>query len=401
MGNSAAADELRVAIAAAGTGGHIYPALAIAHSLAARNPGARILFIGTRERMESRVIPAAGFELATISVRGLRGHQPLLRRMRGAWDLLCGRSLCQSLRVLRRHRPHVVIAMGGYISGPVMLAARLLKIPRMIVEQNQRPGFTTRTTTRMSMALCVPSPQSADYCRERFGPNLRIEATGNPVRREIIEASRDDARRALAFAPDRLGVVVIGGSIGSRAINTAFSTAIERLARDEAIARRVQVLHLTGSANRVRPDEQALAAAGLPYQAREYLDEVHLALAAADIIITRGGGTALAEITVRGIPAIVIPWSGAAGGEQEQNARPLAEAGAAIIIRDAELTPVLLAKMLREVIEDDERREAMARRSKALGRPDAAERVAAIAEEMARGISGSRAVNASPAQGEN
>ncbi len=375
-------EELRAAIAAAGTGGHVYPAIAIAQALIERHPGARILFIGTRERLEARVVPAAGFDLATISVRGLRGRQPFLRRVRSLLHLLSGRSLRQSLRVLRLHRPHVVIGMGGYVSGPVILAARLLGIPRMTVEQNQRPGFTTRATARMSQALCVPSQQSADHCRQLFGPKLRIEVTGNPVRRQIVEALREEARAALGLDPDRLAIVALGGSIGSRAVNEAVSGALERLARDEAIARRIQVLHLTGSRDPVRPDPQALAAAGLPYQAREYLDEMHLALAAADAIVTRGGGMTLAEIAVRGIPAIIIPWCGAAGGEQEQNARPLAEVGAAIIIRDAELNAGILAKMLREVIEDDERREAMARRCKALGRPDAAHKVAAIVEEL-------------------
>jgi len=376
-------EQLRVVIAAGGTGGHVYPGIATAQSLVARNPGARILFIGTRERMESRVVPASGFDLATISVRGLRGKQPLLRRARSLFDLVSARSLRQSLRVLRLHRPHVVVGMGGYVAGPVILAARLLRTPRMTVEQNQQPGFTSRLTARMSQVFCVVSQQSAERCRELFGERMRIEVTGNPVRREIIEAPREQARSALGLASHRLAVVATGGSIGSRGVNIAFSGALERLARAESIAGRIQVLHLTGRAHPTRPDEGALAAAGLPYQAREYMDDMHLALAAADIIVTRGGGTALAEITVRGVPAIVIPWSGAAGNEQEQNARPLAEAGAAIVIRDAELNPRSLAKMLREVIEDEERREAMARRSKALGRPDAAERVAAIIEDLA------------------
>ena len=376
-------DELRVAIAAAGTGGHVYPALAIARALVVRNPRARILFIGTRDHIESRVVPAAGFDFATIAVRGLRGRQPLLRRARGAWELLSGRSLRQSLRALRRHRPHVVVGMGGYVSGPVMVAARMLRLPRVTVEQNQRPGFTSRATARMSQVLCVVSQQSAEYCRELFGPKLRIEVTGNPVRREIIEASRAQALGAFGLAPDRLTVVVTGGSLGSGDINLAFCGALERLARDQAIARRIQVLHLTGSGQPAHPDEKLLAAAGLPYLAREYLDDMCFALAAADIIVTRAGGTALAEITVRGVPAIIIPWSGAAGAEQEQNARPLSEVGAAILIRDQDLNPGLLAKMLRELIEDDERREAMARRSKALGRPDAADKVAAIVEELA------------------
>lgn len=371
-------------IAAGGTGGHIYPAIAIAQSLTARNPGARILFIGTRERMESRIVPAAGYDFATIAVRGLRGKQPLLRRARSLWGLLSGRSLRHSRRILRLQRPQVVVGMGGYVSGPVILAARQLRIPRITVEQNQQPGFTSRVTARMSQALCVVSQQSAGYCRELFGERLRIEVTGSPIRREIVDTARDDALSALGLSPDRLTILVTGGSIGSPAINAAFSDAVQHLARDESIARRIQVLHLTGSRDPIDPDREVLAAAGLPYQAREYLDEMHLALAAADIIVTRGGGMALAEIAARGIPAIVIPWSGAAGNEQEQNARPLAEAGAAIMIHDADLTSGILAKMLREVIEDDERREAMARRSKALGRPDAADRVAAIVEELAR-----------------
>ena len=377
------AGELRVVIAAGGTGGHIYPAIAIAQALIARNPNARILFIGTRERMEARVVPAAGFDLATIAVRGLRGRQPLLRRARSVWSLLSGRSLRHSLRLLRMHRPNVVIGTGGYVSGPVILAARLLGVPRVTVVLDQSPGFTSRVTTRMSQALCVVSQQAAEHCRKLIGDRARIEVTGNPIRREIIETTREQALAALGLAPDRLTIVGTGGSLGSRALNTAFAGAVERLAADEAIARRIQILHLTGSSEPIRADEAALSSAGIPYQAREYLDEMHLAFAAADIVITRGGAMSLAEVTARGIPAIVIPWSEASGNEQEHNARPLAEVGAAIIIHDADLNAGVLARMLREVIEDDERREAMARRSKALGRPDAAERVAAVIEEVA------------------
>jgi UDP-N-acetylglucosamine--N-acetylmuramyl-(pentapeptide) pyrophosphoryl-undecaprenol N-acetylglucosamine transferase len=374
---------LRVVIAAGGTGGHVYPAIALAQRLAARNPGARILFVGTRARMEARVVPAAGFDLATISVRGLRGGQPLLRRALSLWGLLSGRSLRHSVRILRLHHPDVVIGMGGYVSGPVILAARLLRIPRITIEQNQRLGFTTRITARMSQVLCVPSQQAAEHCRELLGDRVRIEVTGNPIRREILETTREQARSALGLAPDRLAVVATGGSLGSPDLNAAFSGALERLAADQALARRIQAFHLTGSRDATHPDEAKLTAAGLPYQARAYLDEMHLALAAADIIVTRGGATALAELTARGLPAIVIPWSGAAGNEQEHNARSLAEVGAAILIHDADLNPGILAKMLRELIEDDERREAMARRSKALGRPDAAERVAAVVEDLA------------------
>jgi UDP-N-acetylglucosamine--N-acetylmuramyl-(pentapeptide) pyrophosphoryl-undecaprenol N-acetylglucosamine transferase len=382
-----ASQELRVVIAAGGTGGHIYPAIAIAQALVARHPGAKVLFIGTRERMESRVVPAAGFDLATIAVRGLRGRQRILRRARSFWGLLSGRSVRHSLRILRMHRPHVVVGMGGYVSGPVILAARLLRIPRITVEQNQRPGFTARLTAHMSQALCVPSPQAAENARRMMRDRARIEVTGNPVRREIIETASARARAALGLAPDRLTIVATGGSLGSPDLNAAFSGAVEILARDENIARRIQALHLTGERDPTHADADLLRRAGVPYHARTYLDEMHLALAAADIIVTRGGGTALAEIAARGVAAIIIPWSGAAGNEQEQNARPLAEAGAAIVIRDAELNAGLLAKMLRELVEDDERREAMARRSKAWGRPDAAERVAAIIEELA-GISG-------------
>jgi UDP-N-acetylglucosamine--N-acetylmuramyl-(pentapeptide) pyrophosphoryl-undecaprenol N-acetylglucosamine transferase len=383
MGVPPPAGELRVVIAAGGTGGHVYPAIALAQALMARDPGARILFIGTRERLEARVVPEAGFELATIPVQGLKGQQPLLRRLRSLWNLLSGRSVRHSLRIIREHRPQVVVGLGGYVSGPVIVAARMLGLPRITVEANLVPGFTSRHTGRMSQALCAPSERAAANARKAIGERVRIEVTGNPIRREIIETSREQARSALGLAPDRLTVFATGGSLGSPGVNAAFSGALERLAEDQAIANRIQAFHLTGTRDSTHPDETKLAATGLAYQARPYLDEMHLGLAAADIAVTRGGGMALAEITARGIPAIVIPWSGAAGNEQEENARPLAEAGAAIVIHDRELTPGLLAKMLRELIEDDERRETMARRSKALGHPDAAHRVAAIVEELA------------------
>jgi len=372
---------LRVVFAAGGTGGHVYPAIAIASRLRHLHPDAAVLFIGTRDRMEAEKVPAAGFDLATISVRGVAGRQPLLRRLGALARLAIGLPVWQSLATLRRFRPDVVVGTGGYVCGPVILAARLLGVPTMTVEQNELPGLTTRLVSRLvDVAGLVSEASAAGYARS--GRRQEVEVVGNPVRPEIITTTREAAAAALGLDPGLTTVVATGGSIGSLPVNRAFVGALEQLAAEGALAG-VQVLHLTGRENALRLEPDRVEALGLRYVAREYLDAMHNALAAADLLVTRAGGTALSEIAARGIAAIIIPWAGAAANHQEQNAAPFAQSDAGIVIRDDELTPERLAAAMERLLGDPAARDEMARRCRELGRPDAADRVIAIIERLA------------------
>jgi UDP-N-acetylglucosamine--N-acetylmuramyl-(pentapeptide) pyrophosphoryl-undecaprenol N-acetylglucosamine transferase len=371
---------LRVILAGGGTGGHVYPAIAIAARLRELQPNAAILFIGTSDRMEAQKVPAAGFDFAAISVRGVAGRQSPLRRARALGRLALGLPLWQSLRLLRRFRPDVVVGTGGYVCGPVILAARLLRVPTMTVEQNEVPGLTTRLVSRLvDVAALVSEGSAARYQRSR---RTRVEITGNPVRPEILAAKREAGAAALGLDAGLTTVFAFGGSIGSLPLNRAFVGALELLAAEGAL-RGVQVVHLTGRENAFRLGPSRVEALGLRYLPLEYLDAMHHAFAAADLVVTRAGGTTLAEIAARGLPAIIIPWSGAAANHQEQNAVSFAQSRAGSVIHDSELTPQRLAAEMKRLLADPAGRSEMARRCRELGRPAAADRVIAIIEELA------------------
>jgi UDP-N-acetylglucosamine--N-acetylmuramyl-(pentapeptide) pyrophosphoryl-undecaprenol N-acetylglucosamine transferase len=378
---------LRVIITGGGTGGHLYPGIAVAAHLRAAHPDAEVLFIGARGRMESDKVPRAGYRLVTIDVHGLAGSlaQGVARRLRSLAELALGLPLWQSAAIIRRFRADVVVGTGGYVCGPVLLAAWLLRVPGMVLDQNEHPGWTTRILAHFAQVVLLVSEASA----QRFRPvggwrsrRARIEAPGNPVRPELL-MPREAACRRLGLDPSRTVLLVTGGSLGSRAINRAFVEALPRLAETPGFRERAQIVHVTGRANPIRLDDGRAAALGLDYRALDYLDEMPAAVAAADLVVTRAGGTFLAEITARGVAAIVIPWAQSADEHQVENARRLAEAGAAVMIRDQDLDAESLGRAIAELVSNPDRRRAMAERARALGRPEAGARVVAWIEQLA------------------
>ncbi len=432
-----------------GTGGHLYPALALAERLRELHPASRILFIGTG-RLEATKVPAAGFAFKTISVRGLTGPWDLrsvLRKLQSAALLASGTPLWQSLLILRRFRPQVVVGTGGYVCGPVILAARLLGIPSLTVEQNIRPGLTSRLLARLVDAAALVSEESITYYPKprgifpklviaafrlrsgrrnlrnlRHPPSLKLRrtslrikevgaklvVTGNPIRREIVHATREEGRAAFGLSPDRLTLLVFGGSLGSARINRVFLESLETLADEHWFRTSVQIVHVVGRSSEFRvqsseSDNSQLTTANsqlsfakasesrlgeraqrarLRYQAHAYLDNLPLALAAADLAICRGGGTTIAELTARGLPAIIIPWGGAANNEQYFNSRPLSAAGGAIVMQEDELTTGRLTKELRDLLQNPAKLSKMAQASRALGKPEATEKIVALIEEL-------------------
>jgi UDP-N-acetylglucosamine--N-acetylmuramyl-(pentapeptide) pyrophosphoryl-undecaprenol N-acetylglucosamine transferase len=364
-------DEPQIVFAGGGTGGHLFPALAVAAELARRRPRVSIWFIGAERGLEQRLVPEAGYRLRTLRIRGLKGQRPLRRVVAAA---AAGWAVCRCLVWLAAARPGLVIGAGGYASGPAMLAARLLRLKTMVLEQNHYPGATNRWLAPRVDAVCVPSAAA----RERLGGVGVV--TGNPVRAEF---------KSIGDPPGApvLSLLVFGGSRGARSINRATFAALEELARLDPPPR---ICHQTGTEDAAAGEQAARSYPGNRYEALAFLDDMPARLAAADLAICRAGATTLAELTVAGRPAILVPYPHAADDHQRHNAETLEAAGAAIVIRDAELDGRRLAGRLRELDADRPRLRQMARAARGLGRPEATVAIADIADGLlaARGAQG-------------
>jgi len=341
-------------IAAGGTAGHVVPALAVAGAL--RALGAEVTFIGG-ERAESELVPVAGYELWKISVEGMSRTNPL----RAARAL--GRAALAVVRaraLLRELAPDAVMGGGGYVAGPVGLAAVTLRVPLVLSEADSHLGLTNRLLAHAARRVCLTFPMPG---REGVGGH-RYLVTGRPS--PPPQEDREGARARLGLTEGEVCVLVFGGSLGARSINQAAVGAFTDTA--------VRVLHVSG-----RRDYPELAARSLPdgYDLREYLDGEDFAdaLAAADLVVARAGGSVF-EIAAHGTPAILVPYPHASAGHQTANARWMADAGAAIVIPDGELNAPRLAQEVAALLADQERLAAMARASKGLARPNAAREIA-------------------------
>jgi UDP-N-acetylglucosamine--N-acetylmuramyl-(pentapeptide) pyrophosphoryl-undecaprenol N-acetylglucosamine transferase len=363
---------MRVIVTGGGTGGHIYPALAIAAGLAER--GAEILYIGTRAGMEARIVPAAGWEFRGISGRGLpRAPGLALLKAVGA----AGKALWETKRILRDFAPDLVVGTGGYVSGPVVLGAAFFGVPTAIHEQNALPGLTNRVLGRAARAVLLTFAESSVYCRSR-----RVHVTGLPVRPAVGVLTRAAGAAALGLDAERPVLLVTGGSRGALSLNKALLGLLPRLAARPD----VQLIWVTGSEG-YAPVRAEMEAAGITiapeWRLTPYLDEMPAALAAADICLTRAGAATLAELAAAGRPAILVPYPHAAGRHQEFNARAFANRGAALVISDRDLTPEVLWERVSALLADPARRADMGERAREVFPPDALRRIADILEEIA------------------
>jgi UDP-N-acetylglucosamine--N-acetylmuramyl-(pentapeptide) pyrophosphoryl-undecaprenol N-acetylglucosamine transferase len=356
----AAPQNSRIVIAAGGTAGHVVPALAVADALRAQ--GAEVTFIGG-ERAEAQLVPAAGYPLRRISITGLSRVNPLAAlRALGRAAIAFGHARA----LLRELRPDAVMGGGGYVSGPVGLAALTRRIPLVLTEADSHLGLANRALAPAARRVCLAFPIAG-----RSGPRYRL--TGRPI--PPPQSDRAGARARLGIAEGETCVLVFGGSLGARSVNLA---AIEAFA-----GAAFRVLHVSG-----RRDYQELAARPRPatYDLREYMDlgEFADALAAADLVVARAGGS-LFEIAAHGRPAILVPYPHAAADHQMANARWMAEAGAAVVVPDGELSAARLARETAALLADTQRLRALAAASSRLGRPAAAREVADELLAAARG----------------
>jgi UDP-N-acetylglucosamine--N-acetylmuramyl-(pentapeptide) pyrophosphoryl-undecaprenol N-acetylglucosamine transferase len=360
---------LRVVVAGGGTGGHLFPGIAVARELLRRMPDAQVTFAGTARGIESRVIPREGFALDLIRSAGLKGASPAALA-RGVLLLPLGG--LDAWRILGRRSPDVVIGVGGYSSGPVVLAAALRRIPTMLLEQNAVPGLTNRTLARVVDAAAVTFEETVTY----FG--RRGFVTGNPVRAEFLDVDGSGgAQTADGAAAPR--ILIFGGSQGAHAINMAMVEAAPKLA---AYPGGMAITHQTGERD-LADVRGGYRRAGLEARVEPFLFAMDREVKAADLVVSRAGATTLAELTAAGKPALLVPLPTAADDHQRRNADVLARAGAAEVIDQRMLTGIGLADRIIALAADAPRRTAMARAARALAKPDAARAIADKVLELA------------------
>lgn len=359
---------MRVIVTGGGTGGHIYPALAIAKGLLARDSETQILYVGVRDGMEARLVPEAGITFAGISGKGLPRSLSLntLKAIGNSF-----KALWETKKLLRQFHPDLVVGTGGYVSGPVVLTAALFNIPTLLHEQNALPGITNRILARFVRRVMVTFPESM----ERFGVKEKLELVGLPVRPEIGKVSRVVGAKHFKLRHDRLTLLVTGGSRGARTINQAMIEVLAHLAQRSDI----QVIWATGKDTYSETIEglkkRAIAWERPEWHVLEYLKDMSEALACADIFIGRAGAASLAELMVAGIPSLLIPYPYAAENHQEHNALALVKAGAAQMILDSELDGERLWKEVEGLIAQPSLLAIMGAAAETLGQPQALDKI--------------------------
>jgi UDP-N-acetylglucosamine--N-acetylmuramyl-(pentapeptide) pyrophosphoryl-undecaprenol N-acetylglucosamine transferase len=377
-----AADRpLRVLIAGGGTGGHLYPGIALAEEITA-TPGGEVLFVGTARGLESKLVPAAGFPLELMDVSGLKRTG-----LRAFWKgiVLLPRAFARSRQLLRRFRPDLVVGVGGYASGPLVFVAALTGYPTVIQEQNSRPGLTNRILGRLVRRVFVAFSEARGSFSSR-----KLRLTGNPVRRRFLE--KVAARATVADTASNQTVLVLGGSQGSHAINEMASSMAQVLKARGILPR---VIHQTGAAE---VDRMSLYYEALGYgkqvEVRAFIDDMPAALADASLVVARAGALTLAELAIMGRPAILIPLPTAADDHQTLNALEFERAGAAVLVPQYETTPPQLANVVQTLLGDPERLARMAKAMSGLARPNATQEIVAELRslvELARPRKGAQA----------
>ena len=366
-----------VVVTGGGTGGHVYPALAVAEELVRRGrPAGAVRFLGSARGMEAEMVPAAGYPIDLLPGRGfLRRVSWAALRQNARTALETVSALVRAIRILRRSRPAVVLGVGGYAAAPGVVAARILRIPVVVHEQNAAPGVVNRLAVALGAQAAVSIP----------GTRLRgAVCTGNPVRAAIatLGLGGSDGPAGSAGADGGFRVGVFGGSLGAGRINDAVLDLAARWAGRHDVA----IRHVTGRRDYQRCMERAPQppVGSLVYERTAYEDDMPGLYRWADVVITRAGAVTVAELAVAGEPALLVPLPGAPGDHQTANARALADAGAAVLVPDAECTAERLARELDALGADPVRRSAMGAAARRLARPDAAARVADLVEEAAR-----------------
>ncbi len=363
---------MKVIVSGGGTGGHIYPAITIVRAIRERVPEAEFLYVGTKHGLESDIVPKEGLPFVTVELQGFERHISLVNVKRAGMAMV---GVGRAMRIVKRFRPDVAIGTGGYVCGPILMAASLLGIPTLIQEQNVVPGITNRLLSHFVTRIAAGVPEAM-----RHFPAKKVVCTGNPIRKDVVTAGREEGLEAFGLDGSRRIVLVSGGSRGARSINQAMIGVLKEAADHPE----VQFLHVTGKLDYDDVIRQ-LSEAGVDLEAcrhiqvRPYLYNMPQALAVADLAIFRAGAIGLAELMARGIPSILVPYPYAAENHQEHNARAVMAAGAAHMILNKDLDAGTLGAALKDLLGSPERLAKMAEASRALGKPEAAGEIADMA----------------------
>ncbi len=345
---------MKLLIAGGGTGGHLFPALSIAEEFAQRESGNRVLFVGTRSGLEWRILKKKGFSVEYVCASGILGRG-VLRAITASIKAFA--ALAQSMAIIRRFKPHVALGAGGYVSGPVVLAAFLLRVPTVICEQNSIPGITNRLLGKIADKIMVTFEKSAKYF-----PREKTTVSGNPLRKEILEAQAREGRNGM------FRIFVLGGSQGARRLNFSVPQALGLLSQ-----RDLQIVHQTGESD-LDSVMKLYRERGLEARVEPFIEDIGSVYAGSDLVVSRSGAGTLAEITARGLPSVLVPYPYATHDHQMENARVIEDGGAGVVIRDEELSPERLAGVLEGLL-DKRLLTQMGEASKRLGKPQAAKTV--------------------------
>ncbi len=368
---------MRAMIAGGGTGGHIFPGVAIAEAIESESPGADVFFAGRRDSLEERVVRKAGHDFVAVPSMPLR-RKADVRNLGVPFVVVAG--YLTALRALSSRRPDVAIGTGGFVSVPPLLAASMMGVPVVLQEQNSYPGLATRLMSGRASEVHV----SFDDTERHLPKARRVVLSGNPVRASLGKADRSESRRTLGLSSDGVVVLVVGGSGGAHRLNEALAGAAGWLAQEG-----VEVVAQTGS-NDEEMVREAVAGAGLRGVVSAFFDDIATVYAASDLAVSRAGATAIAELELVGLPSLLVPYPFATEGHQMKNARAMEKAGASVVVPDSDFTADVLVSRVRELMGRRERLSAMADAARKLARPDAAVRVAraalALAGEWKRGV---------------
>ncbi|MDH5637125.1 MAG: undecaprenyldiphospho-muramoylpentapeptide beta-N-acetylglucosaminyltransferase [Nitrospinota bacterium] len=349
-------NDMKLIITGGGTGGHIYPGVAVARELAARGAEHNVVWVGARRGLESTIVPKEGIPYLSLKVTALKG-MGFFYRIGSLVNL--AKAVAHSVGIISREKPDAVLGVGGYASGPMGLAAIFMRRPLALAEQNASPGFTNRWLAKGASTVFTSWPGS-----ETYFPEGKTVMAGNPVRSEFTDVAHEKT-------DSRFVALVIGGSQGAAPVNKAMMDAVEKLA---PLAERIRIIHQTGEGD-LEMVKEAAAKSGLDWETAAYFGDMAQKIAGADLVISRAGAGAVSEICLVGKAAVYIPFPQAADDHQTKNAMPAVHEQAAIMIKQSELTGEKLAEIIIELESDREKAETMGDRARALGRPRAAEMI--------------------------
>ena len=356
---------MKIIVSGGGTGGHIYPALTLIDAIKNKRPDAEFLYVGTEKGLEADIVPKAGINFVALKLEGGLERRFTLENISRAANAIW--SIKSAADIVKNFKPSVVVGTGGYVCGPILLAASLMKVPTLIQEQNAVAGVTNKILSKFVKKIAVGTKDAL----KNF-PSDKTVYTGNPIRKEVLLAKKSDGLEEFDFSDDKPIVLISGGSRGARSINDAMIDVLKSAAQKNS----AQFLHVTGKGEFESVIKKLSDVDAPNIRVVPYLYNMPTAMAMADLAIFRAGATGLAELTARGVPSILIPYPFAAENHQEFNARSLVEAGAAKMILNKDLTAEILSATLDELLSSPEKLKSMAAASLSLGKPNAADEIA-------------------------